>query len=363
MTNREQQILTILRDNPMIAQQELASQLGISRSAVAGHIMNLTNKGLIKGKGYIIASQRSAVVIGGANMDLCGKASGTLIAGDSNLGTLHNSPGGVARNIADNLARLGSKVDLVSNIGKDQWGEQLIAACQEAGIGVSHLLRSQTSHTATYLSIHDASGEMQLALNDMRILEELDSSQLVKHKSLLSYADLLILDANLSEDALAYLFDCIETPSIFVDPVSTNKAHKLRPYLGQIELLKPNLIEAELLSGVTINSDDDLPRVCEALHQAGVNKLLLSLGARGIYASDQQQVIRLSNVNPQVINVTGAGDAMMAGMSHASLQNWSWQDSVEFAFACAQIATQSEHTINPLISERAVRRHMESHHA
>jgi len=82
----------------MIQQQELADQLMISRSAIAGHIMNLTNKGLIKGKGYILASQ---------NMDLCGKASVPLLNGDSNPGTLHYSPGGVARNIADNLARLG----------------------------------------------------------------------------------------------------------------------------------------------------------------------------------------------------------------------------------------------------------------
>ncbi|WP_456294941.1 PfkB family carbohydrate kinase [Vibrio sp. AK197] len=362
MTPREQEILAVLRQNPMIQQQELADLLAISRSAVAGHIMNLTNKGLIKGKGYILTSQRSAVVIGGANMDLCGKASVPLLNGDSNPGTVNHSPGGVARNIADNLARLGSKVELISSIGCDQWGDQLISACQEAGVGVAHLLRSQHGRTATYLSIHDSNGEMQMALNDMRVLEELNAEQLAKHKSLIDHSDLVVIDANLSEDALGYVFNCLTQARIYVDPVSANKARKLKPYLSQIELLKPNLMEAELLSGIRYKTDADLPRIGDALHALGVKNLVLSLGASGIYASNQQDTLRFMPNTENVNNVTGAGDALMAGLAHADLHTWSWPQSIEFAFACAAMATQSSNTINPRISERAVQRFMETTH-
>ncbi|WP_245879076.1 PfkB family carbohydrate kinase [Vibrio diazotrophicus] len=363
VTPREQQILAILRENPMIQQQELADQLMISRSAIAGHIMNLTNKGLIKGKGYILASQKTAIVIGGANMDLCGKASVPLLNGDSNPGTLHYSPGGVARNIADNLARLGSKVELISSIGNDQWGEQLVSACIDAGVGVSHLLRCQQGRTATYLSIHDNEGEMQIALNDMKVLEQLNAEQLTKHKSLISHSDLVVIDANLSEDALSYLFNCIDNTRIYVDPVSANKALKLKPYLSQIDLLKPNLIEAELLSGIKVTSEDDYPRICDALHHLGVKEVVLSLGSKGIFASNQKETFRLKPRTTSVTNVTGAGDALMAGLAHATLEMWSWKKSIEFAFSCAELATQSYDTINPRMSDRAVQRLMEINHA
>jgi len=362
VTPREQQILALLRDNPMIQQQELADQLLISRSAVAGHIMNLTNKGLIKGKGYILTSHKSAVVIGGANMDLCGKSSVPILSGDSNPGSLSYSPGGVARNIADNLARLGSKVELLTSIGDDQWGEQLVTACINAGVNVNHLHRSQHGRTATYLSIHDDKGEMQVALNDMKVLEELNADQLTKNKSLISHSDLLVLDSNLSEDALAFLFNSIEHNRIYVDPVSSNKAAKLKPYLNQIELLKPNLLEAELLSGIRFESENDLPRICNALHAKGVNQVVLSLGSNGIYASNQSETLRLHPNTTQVTNVTGAGDALMAGLAHATLESWPWKQSIEFAFHCAELTTQSTDTINPRISERAVHRLMETNH-
>ena len=72
-TQREQQILDIVQQNPLIAQQTLADQLGISRSAVAVHLMNLMQKGEILGKGYVIAPKKQVLVIGGANMDISGK--------------------------------------------------------------------------------------------------------------------------------------------------------------------------------------------------------------------------------------------------------------------------------------------------
>jgi pseudouridine kinase len=86
MTEREQEILQWLRQNPLIPQQELADQLGISRSAVAGHIMKLMQKGQILGKGYILADSPYVVALGGANMDIRGSTVASLRQGDSNPG-------------------------------------------------------------------------------------------------------------------------------------------------------------------------------------------------------------------------------------------------------------------------------------
>ena len=101
MTQRENEILEILRSNPLISQKDLADRLHITRSSVAGHIMNLTNKGHIKGKGYILKEKDYVLVIGGANMDIQGFPQKQLISGDSNPGTVKVSCGGVGRNIAE----------------------------------------------------------------------------------------------------------------------------------------------------------------------------------------------------------------------------------------------------------------------
>ncbi len=356
MTEKEQQILQLLRENPMIPQQTLADKLGCSRSAVAGHIMNLSRKGIIQGKGYIIAPEQYAVVIGGANMDLCGQAHQPLINGDSNPGSLTCSPGGVGRNISENLSRLGSKVQFISAVGDDKWGDQLKQACLTAGVSVDHCLTVTGATSSSYLSLHNPDGEMQVALNDMALIDSLDADYLTQQNGVISRSSLIVLDANLHPDALDYLFHIHHNKPIFVDPVSSVKAVKLTPFLSQIHTLKPNKLEAELLSGQSINRKDDIRKVAETLHNKGIRRLLISLGSEGAYASDHSGGFYVKTSGRQVCNVTGAGDALMAGLAHAYLKNWSWKEGVQFALGAAGLAVNSKHTINSVMSEQSVLR-------
>ncbi|MDB1123507.1 PfkB family carbohydrate kinase [Vibrio algarum] len=359
MTEREQQILNILRKEPMIAQQVLADKLTLSRSAVAGHIMNLTKKGFIQGKGYIIAPNRYATVIGGANMDLCGRSTAALIHGDSNPGQLTSSAGGVARNIADNLSRLGSAVQFIGAMGDDNWGEQLKSACREAGVGVEHCLTVTGATSSSYLSIHGPDGEMQLALNDMKLIDRLNAEQLAQREGAIARSTAIVLDANLSHGALEYLFHVHSDIDIFVDPVSSVKAPKLLPFLDKIHTLKPNLMEAELLSGIAFKQQSDLEKIAQALHNKGVDQLLISLGSKGAYSSSNEGAIFIPPSQTQVNNVTGAGDALMAGLAHGYLNQWQWNDTVKFALGAARLALIADNTINSTMSEKAVQRLLE----
>ncbi|NCU32778.1 MAG: winged helix-turn-helix transcriptional regulator, partial [Candidatus Moranbacteria bacterium] len=119
MTQREQEILAILKTEPTISQQELANRLNITRSSVAVHITNLIKKGYILGKGYVISEDPYVVVIGGANIDIQGYPHQPLIPHDSNIGTVKMSLGGVGRNIAENCARLNIPTRLISVVGND----------------------------------------------------------------------------------------------------------------------------------------------------------------------------------------------------------------------------------------------------
>ncbi|NIP94296.1 MAG: winged helix-turn-helix transcriptional regulator, partial [Akkermansiaceae bacterium] len=158
LTPRQEEILDIIRASPLVAQQELADQLGISRSAVAGHIMQLTDLGLIRGRGYLLNESDYVCVVGGANVDIEGRTEGSLVPGDSNPGTVARSPGGVARNIAENLARLDLTTRLITALGRDHNGTWLHDQTARAGVDLAESVWSDSAPTATYVSVIDGSG-------------------------------------------------------------------------------------------------------------------------------------------------------------------------------------------------------------
>lgn len=117
MTNREEEILRLIRQNPLISQRELAEELGITRSSAAVHITNLIKKGYIKGKGYVVQEDPYVCMVGGANMDIQGFPGGTFRFRDSNPGSVKLSLGGVGRNIAENMVKLGLMTKLLTVVG------------------------------------------------------------------------------------------------------------------------------------------------------------------------------------------------------------------------------------------------------
>lgn len=358
MTQRERQILQLIEANPLISQQEIAQKMGITRSSVAVHISNLTKKGCIAGRGYVLRSGSYVVVVGGVNVDIGGRSFAPLVAADSNPGTVRISLGGVGRNIAHNLALLGTDVHLLTAYGDDLHGERVAASCSELGIDLSHALRVTGGTTSTYLYLADEQGEMALAVSDMEICRRITPAYLASQLTLLQNAQVVAADANLSAEALEFLADNCTAP-LFVDPVSTVKAQKLRPILGKIHTLKPNRLEAELLSGVTIQSEADLRRAADVLTGMGVHRMFISLGADGVYAVMGQERLLLPNLPGRMVNTTGCGDAFMAALVWAYLEGMDLRCTALAGLAAGSIAMESGETINPSLSAPTLRSRMQ----
>lgn len=351
LTQREQQVLELIADDPLLSQQAVADALGISRSAVAGHIMKLTDKGVIKGRGYVVSEAPFVVAVGGANIDIHGGPTARLRRRDSNPGRVQTSPGGVARNIAENLARLDVDCRLIAPLGTDYYGDLLLRQGREAGIDMRHSFKVDSQSTSTYLSVLDESGDMLLAISDMAILDALDGRVLEKHEKMLLQAAAIVVDLNIGDDALAYLANhCAQRP-IFVDTVSTTKAVRIRPYLGVVHTLFPSLIEAEALSGLKGRSDRSLERMADWFHQQGTRQVCITLGKNGAFFSGDGLQARLAPVGAgTVVNAGGAGDAFAAGMIAAWLQDHDPQGCVRFAMAAAAHTLRDEATVSPGLS-------------
>ena len=346
MTQRERQILQLIEQNPMVSQQELADQLQITRSSVAVHISNLLKKGYIAGKGYVLRTGSYAVVIGGVNVDIGGRSFAPLVAADSNPGTVNMSLGGVGRNIAHNLALLGTDVRLLSACGDDAYGQQVAASCSQIGIDASHMLRLPEYRTSTYLFIAGPDGDMSMALSDMAICDRIDPTYLASNLAILHNAQVVVADTNIPQESLIYLAENCQVP-LFCDPVSTTKAEKLRPILHKIHTLKPNRLEAELLSGVKIRKKEDVEKAAQKLLDMGVHRLFISMGADGVYAATESQRLWLKNLPGNMVNTTGCGDAFMAALVWAYLEGTDLKNTALAGLAAASIAMESAQTINP----------------
>jgi pseudouridine kinase len=359
MTQRERQILRWIEENPLISQQELADKAGITRSSVAVHISNLMKKGHIAGKGYIVRSASYAVVVGGVNVDIGGISNAPLVAADSNPGRVRSSLGGVGRNIAHNLSLLGVDTRLVTAFGDDANAQRLAASCGELGIDISRCLTIPGAATSTYLFLAGPEGDMALAISDMDIYEHLTPHFLATQSALLANAQLIVVDTNIPAESLAWLADNCKVP-IFADPVSTVKAEKLRPILGRLHTLKPNRLEAELLSGVAITDEASLDRAADALLSTGLRRVFISLGGDGVFAADHTNRVLVPCGPGEMVNTTGCGDAFMAAIAWAYLKGTDLLGTARTGLAASAIAMESPETINPVLCAEYVQERLQA---
>lgn len=354
MNQIQRQILQWIEANPMASQQQIAQSLGLSASVVAAAVSDLTAQGYIAGKGYVLRSGSYAVVVGGVNMDIGGHSFAPIVASDSNPGAIHMSLGGVGRNIAHNLRLMGVDVHLLTAYGDDLYGQRIAAACSELGIDVSRARVVPGAQTSTYLYIAEPDGDMAVALSDMQVCDAITPEYLASNLPLLQNAQVVVADTNIPVQSLRYLAAHCTAP-LFCDPVSTVKAEKLLPVLNRIHTLKPNRIEAELLSGVPIRTRADAAEAAKVLLGKGVRRLFISMGADGVFAATNTQQLFLPNLPGTLVNTTGCGDAFLAALVWAYLEGTDLEATARAGLAAASIAMESEQTINPAMCADALR--------
>ncbi|MBQ7487448.1 MAG: carbohydrate kinase family protein [Clostridia bacterium] len=288
--------------------------------------------------------------IGGANMDIHGQCRTELIMHDSNPGKLSMSMGGVCRNICENLARLGEEVYLVTVLGNDVNGRNILEGCEHAGIHMRGTKILDGEQSSTYISITDRDGELFLAMSDMSIIKRLDDRLVDEAQVLLCGAELVVCDGNLSTKSLDRLTRICRNP-LYMDPVSTAWAKEINPYIGYFDTVKPNRIELEVLTGCPCDTLEHMQTACDILRGRGVKRVFVSLGKDGMfYRGPEGSIIGQSRPYQHTVDVNGAGDAAMAGIVYATVHGWSPEQTVHAAMAAGMIAIASPDTINTEIS-------------
>ena len=292
-------------------------------------------------------------VAGGVNVDIGAQSVQKLRMKDSNPGVVHTSLGGVGRNIAHNLRLLGADVELFTALGGDGYARSMRESCKWLGISLKHALRAEDAPTSTYVYISDERGDMALAVSDMAICERLTPAYFAENLDVLNGAALVVADTNLPEESLVYLAENLTVP-LFVDPVSASKAEKLTAILPRIHTLKPNALEAELLSGIPVTDRNSARRAARQLIDLGVQQVFLSLGKEGFLAVAEDETVWQPAPEAQLVNTTGAGDSLMAAIAWSWLRGENLSKTAALGAAAAAITIECEETINPALSGEAV---------
>ena len=326
----KQRILALIQRNPYLSQQELSEQVGISRSAVAGHISALTREGLILGRAYVLPqAQRPIVCIGGANIDRKMRTTSPLQMGTSNPVRVQETFGGVARNVAENLARLGAPTQLLTVVGQDPAGAHLLAALRDCGVDTGGCLAVAGVNSGTYTAVLDDSGEMVLALAHMDVCAQQTPEWLRQCAAQRAAARLVVADLNLPAESVAQLLQDAQTSAapLVIVAVSEPKMANLPADLSGLNLLILNVGELHARVGRNLNTEADIAAACREVHAQGVRRIIVTRGAQGVLYSEYSEYSgdhdgkdnggSLSHIPAPAVtvrDVTGAGDSFSAAV-------------------------------------------------
>jgi len=331
--SKKQQLLELIRANPFISQQELANQLSLSRSAVAGYIAGLIRERELLGRAYVLPDKRPVVCIGAANLDRKLRSNGTLALRTSNPASAVESFGGVARNIAENLARLGTQVALLTATGKDSSGAALLAHAEALGIDTRGALKLIDAASGTYTAVLDQDGEMVVALADMALYDRIDAAFVASRQAQLASASLVVADLNLPLDTVDALMHAARqngTPLVLV-AVSEPKMARLPRELDGVSLLILNAGELAARVGRPLAREAELEAAMREVQAQGVRDLVVTRGAEGVLLTAAEGIVHLPAQAADVVDVTGAGDAFAAAVCWSLLQSPEQEHALELA--------------------------------
>jgi pseudouridine kinase len=301
-----------------------------------------------------LASKR-VTIVGGANTDIVGRSTEPLVAFDSNPGEVRLSRGGVARNIAENLARLGAHATLVTAFGSDAHGRELESECRRARIDTSASLVCADTAGSVYVALLDEQGDMVLAVNDMRALDRITPRMLQARRGALDSADLLVVDTNIPVESLEWLVENASSPIAF-DLVSAAKAPRVRSMLAAAAAVKCNAIEAAALFGAESPEDRGaVEALGKRIRREGTAAVFVTAGALGAHYRSEEGSAWVPAPDVEIVNATGAGDAFTAGVVAGLLANETAAHCAELGSWMAAITLASFDTVSDAVGPSVLR--------
>lgn len=295
----------------------------------------------------IFGPERPIVVIGSAALDAKAKAITELSPEGSVPGEIRLAVGGVARNIAESLARFELPTLLVTAVGDDSVGDYILETTARAGVDVSYALRIPHERTGAYLAMLHHDGKRAWSIDDMAVMTHLTPDLIYDHADLFQNARTVVLDNNLPLESLETVIHiCNEANvSICADPTSRFLAHRFKPLLNRFNLMTPNQREAEVLCDTTIATVDDALLAARKLVRGGLKMAMITMGDMGVVYATANERGHVAAPLVDVTDLTGGSDAMTAAVVYALVNDIPVDEAVRLGVTAAMLTITSSDTV------------------
>lgn len=294
------------------------------------------------------------LIIGATLLDMKGKPLAGLEPGTSNPAALRFTRGGTARNVAENLARLGADVILISAIGDDFVGQQMLRHTAEAGVNVDHVLTLPGRNTGAYMALLEDDGSLAVAMDDVRVMEAISVEYLEARRELFAGAQLIMMDGSLLPETMAWIVATAQEYGVplCADPSSARLAHKLRPYLPHLFLVVPNEVEAAELCLCDFDGyDPDASlEMARQLVRMGVANVVVTLSDFGLDYVTEDSTGYIPPSYSEKVDSTGTGDAVTAAIIFGYVNGLPMPEAIRLGAAAASLTLQTNETVVPDLS-------------
>lgn len=280
----------------------------------------------------------NVLVIGNSNVDFVGISDEFLIKKQSNPGKINVFFGGVMKNVCENLARLGNKCTFITAIGSDLYGMQMKEYLNY--LGINTIFPNTNLPSATNLVINDSNRKIVAGICDPRIIDEITVPFIESNKELIKTFDYIVLDSNLNEEVIAYIFNNFSNKNIVCEAISPAKVLRFQKYLDKIYLLKCNIGEAQTLMNISLSERD----LVGGLLARGVKNVVVSNSSEDIYYGNDARDIGFVEVKKvtEYKSTSGCGAALLSGVIDDLIQNKSIKEAVSFGNELAALTLQAE---------------------
>lgn len=360
LSQKHEKILEILKVNPFIQQKELAEMIGLSRSATANLLSQLVEEGFLLGKAYVINETRNELIVcvGGANVDSKLILENKVQLYTSNPAQEAVSVGGVARNIAESLGRLGRKVSLLSLIGNDEDG-RLIFTQSSPFMLMNNTRMVHGERTGRYTAVIQKNGELIVGLANMNICEKMDAHWIDLNRSHLISAKFIVADTNITKSAFEQLITISKETGLrlVICGVSSPKMKRVPSDIRKVFLAIFNLDESQAY----LKTDEtDLNKIVNMWLQKGVENVIVTNSTNGIGYGHQNEVKVIDTFKAKkVTDVTGAGDSFASGVLYGLSKDLSFEESIDYGKLVSLLTVQTKDSVRKDLSSKLIEKEME----
>lgn len=351
LRKNQKQILSKIESNPYITQQELAKELGLSRSTVANLISDLVDKGYLLGRAYIMGDtySRKVACIGGANVDIKSIVKQNIVFESSNPCHTITFWGGVIRNIAENLSHLQVSVGLLSVVGDDGYGVKLLEEMRPL-MDVSKVSVLANQNTGKYHAILDQKGDLVIGLADMSIIKLIDKRWIDERLSYLSQFEYWVIDTNPLAETIEFILEKAKElgKKVILIGVSAIKTQNLPSDLSSVSVAIFNLDESQYY----FKTDESDPlKLAKLWRSKGIDSVVVTRGAKSLGINDKDYEKELDVLKIEsVVDVTGAGDSFSAGVIYGLVHENDLERSCRLGLICSKETILSSETVSPRLS-------------